>query len=65
MSPSDYLTLLRIERAKELLRETDLSVKEISGAVGYFDVPGFVRRFKKYIGTTPAQYRKNYDSQES
>jgi len=57
MSPSDYLTLIRIERAKELLKETDLRVKEISGAVGYEDDHVFMRRFKKYVGKTPAQFR--------
>lgn len=57
ISPSDYLTILRMEQAKVLLKETDLKVKEISVKVGYMDVHVFIRKFKKYTGTTPGQYR--------
>lgn len=57
MSPSDYLALLRMEQAKELLRTTDMRVKEVSLAVGYEDDHVFMRRFKKYVGKTPGQYR--------
>lgn len=57
MSPSDYLTLVRMEYAKELLRTTDMRVKEVSMAVGYEDDHVFMRRFKKYTGKTPGQYR--------
>lgn len=60
MSPSDYLTLLRIEKAKKLLRESTLSIKEICSAVGYYDVPNFTRRFKKYTAQTPVQFRQEY-----
>ncbi|MBQ8639034.1 MAG: helix-turn-helix transcriptional regulator [Lachnospiraceae bacterium] len=57
MSPSDYLAVLRLERAKQLLRETTMLVKEVSQAVGYEDDHVFMRRFKKYVGMTPGQYR--------
>ncbi len=60
MSPSDYLALIRIEHAKELLRRTDMKVKEISLAVGYEDDHVFMRRFKRDVGKTPAQFRKEY-----
>jgi len=59
MSPSDYLLLLRMEKAKALLTETDLSVKDICVAVGYYDASGFIRRFRKHMDMTPAQYRKS------
>lgn len=59
MNPSEYLTVLRINRAKELLLKTSLSIKEISGAVGYYDVPGFIRRFKRYTAQTPLQFRQS------
>jgi AraC-like DNA-binding protein len=65
MSPSDYLTLLRIERAKELLCETDLAVKEICGAVGYSDQRGFMRRFKQYTAKSPTQFRQEYGKESS
>lgn len=57
ISPSDYLVILRMEQAKNLLRETRLQVKEISLEVGYEDARVFMRRFKKYTGMTPGQYR--------
>lgn len=57
VSPSDYLANLRMEKAKELLRETNMLVREISAAVGYEDAHVFMRRFKKYAGMTPGQYR--------
>ena len=57
ISPSDYLAILRMEQAKTLLKETELQVKEISIAVGYEDAHVFLRRFKKYTGLTPGQYR--------
>jgi len=57
ISPSDYLAIVRIENAKVLLRETQLLVKEVSAAVGYEDDHVFTRRFKRYVGKTPGQYR--------
>lgn len=57
MSPSDYLAIIRMECAKSLLKETDMKVKEVSLAVGYEDDHVFMRRFKKYTGKTPGQYR--------
>lgn len=59
VSPSDYLASLRMEQAKKLLRETGQLIKEISLAVGYEDDHVFMRRFKKYTGKTPGQYRKD------
>lgn len=58
ISPSDYLAVVRLDRAKELLRTTDQLVKQVSEAVGYEDDHVFIRRFKKYTGKTPGQYRK-------
>lgn len=57
ISPSDYLAMIRIENAKVLLKDTSLLVKEVSSAVGYEDDNVFTRRFKKYVGKTPGQYR--------
>lgn len=57
ISPSDYLAIIRMENAKTLLKETQLRVKEISAAIGYEDDHVFMRRFKKYVGKTPGQYR--------
>lgn len=57
MNFSNYLATLRIDRAKELLRTTDMSVDEISSAVGYTNVTSFGRKFKQEVGLTPTQYR--------
>ncbi|MDF2923543.1 MAG: transcriptional regulator, AraC family protein [Paenibacillaceae bacterium] len=53
----DYVTQYRIDKAKELLRETDLPIAVISEAVGYQRV-NFMRVFKKLEGITPNQYRQ-------
>ena len=58
MGPSEYLAIIRMEKAKELLRDTNMKVKEISNEVGYEDDHVFMKRFKKYVGKTPLQYRK-------
>lgn len=56
--PSDYLSTLRMEKAKELLRETNMLIGDITLAVGYEDAHVFRRRFKQYTGMTPGQYRE-------
>lgn len=57
----EYLTELRIEKAKELLRETDMKINDISEQVGYQN-SYFNRIFKKQEGMTPSQYRDNWDN---
>ena len=56
-SPREYLRLLRIHRASELLRTTTLSVKDIAGRVGYPDPLHFSRQFKAFQGVAPRDYR--------
>ncbi len=51
------LNATRIEAAKQLLEETELSVNEISGRVGYLYSNAFIRFFKKQTGITPGQYK--------
>ena len=55
---SSYLTALRMQKAKELLKTTTFKVYEISEMVGYHNVEHFNRMFKKLNGITPARYRK-------
>ncbi len=55
-----YLSSVRFEEAKRLLRETPLSVAEICQKVGYNDVKHFSRLFEKNFGVTPASYRRLY-----
>ena len=54
----EYLTSVRIEKAKELLTESDMSMKEICGACGYTDPNYFSRSFKKNVGVTPTEYKE-------
>jgi YesN/AraC family two-component response regulator len=53
-----YLVWVRLEAAKYLLKETSLSVAEIAEAVGYTDANHFSVRFRKNVGRTPNQFRK-------
>ena len=54
---SNYLDNLRLDKAKKLLKETELSLKEILDSIGYVDPTNFIRKFKKSEGLTPMQYR--------
>jgi AraC-like DNA-binding protein len=54
----EYLTALRMERARVLLRGTALPLNEIAARVGYDSDLAFARTFKRLVGTTPTRYRK-------
>lgn len=58
MAPIDYLTGLRLEKAKELLCSLDLSISEIAERCGYEDPSHFSRVFKKAQGIPPSVYRR-------
>jgi AraC-like DNA-binding protein len=53
-----YLIRLRLTRALPLLRDTNLSIAEVSHQVGFSDQSYFDRRFKRQFGVTPVQYRR-------
>lgn len=53
----EYLTGIRIEKAKELLSTTEYSMKEICTMCGYSDPNYFSRSFKKNVGVTPTEYK--------
>lgn len=55
---SNFLTEVRIENARELLRTTDMKMYEISGNVGYNSVEHFNRMFKKVCGVSPSVYKR-------
>lgn len=54
----DYLAKLRLERAEKLLMESNDTVQDIAGQVGYTNPMTFIRGFKKHFGMTPGDYRK-------
>jgi AraC-like DNA-binding protein len=59
-SPVAFIQHLRINRAQEILRTTQIPVEEIAGQVGYNDERHFHRLFKNVTGLTPGIYRKLY-----
>jgi AraC-like DNA-binding protein/ligand-binding sensor protein len=59
MNFSDYLNKVRIDKSKELLTSTDMSILDIALYTGYEDQSYFTKVFKKYTDTTPHKYRKS------
>ena len=61
MGISSYLRLKRIEKAKEYLQNSSLSLKEISYKVGFNDYNYFSQIFKKIVGISSKEYRKKFE----
>ncbi len=59
----EYLTLLRVNKARELLRDETLNITRISSGSGFSEHKHLDAAFKKYFATTPTQYRKKYVNQ--
>jgi AraC-like DNA-binding protein len=59
LSFGDYIRKLRIEKAVQLLRDTDRSLSEIAYLTGFSDQSHFNRIFKKFMGQNPSVYRKD------
>ena len=53
---TQYVTELRINKAKELLKTTKMSLNEVSEAVGFNDYFYFIKKFKREVGITPGKY---------
>jgi two-component system, response regulator YesN len=53
----DYLTKIRIEKAKVLLRNVKIKTYEVGQMVGYEDATYFSKVFKKVVGVSPSEYR--------
>lgn len=60
MNPMKFVASLRIERAKELLKQEGLTVSSVANEVGFKDLSNFIRQFKKTTGVTPRTYRGTY-----
>jgi two-component system response regulator YesN len=65
ISFSVYLTDLRLEKAQELLIQTDLTVQEIGFKVGYNAPAYFIKQFKSKSGYTPSDYRRQHQDRKS
>ncbi len=60
MSPKEYLTEVRIRKAKELLANTDSPINTIAQSVGYEDPQQFAKIFKQKTNLTASDYRKSF-----
>ena len=58
-TPIEYVNNYRIERACEQLLSTEMSITDIGLNCGFNEISYFIKTFRKAIGTTPHQYRKN------
>lgn len=62
ISIPDYITKIRIDNAKKLLKDTDKTIQKIAEETGFLSSSVFIRVFKKVEGITPGAYRKLYES---
>ncbi len=60
-SMTEHIAALRFQKAKRLLRETDLPASRIAGQVGYQSAGYFFTAFRKFTGMTPEEYRRSGD----
>ena len=60
VSFAQYLKKKRLEKAKKLLIETDLSIKQVAFEIGVGNETNFIRTFKQAFRETPGEYRKNH-----
>jgi transcriptional regulator GlxA family with amidase domain len=59
-TPIDYVHALRVEAAKLMLEDDKEFIDDIALAIGYADPASFRRLFRRYVGLTPAAYRKAF-----
>ncbi|AGF54090.1 two-component system response regulator YesN [Clostridium saccharoperbutylacetonicum] len=59
-----YLDKIRIEKAKLLLVDDNLKVYQVCEKIGYKNIDYFHSKFKKYVGTSPLSYKKQFDKEE-
>lgn len=64
MSVQEYLLRVRMQKAKELIKATDLQIQEIGKRVGYDDQLNFSRIFRKYEGVSPSEFRREINDPE-
>ena len=57
-----HLLMLRMEKAKALLINTDMPIGIVADSIGYSDQSAFTRRFQKYYGVLPSQYTKRSET---
>lgn len=60
VSPKEYIIEKKMSYAQELLKNSDLSITDIAKSVGYNDVLGFSKLFKKKVGISPQKYKADF-----
>lgn len=60
IAPLKYLNTVRMDKAKQLLLDTDYTIVEIGNAVGIANTTHFINQFKKETGDTPLKYRQHH-----
>ena len=56
--PIEYLTQVRVDKAKQLLKFPPYSIKDVAKAVGFADALYFSKKFKHYTGMSPSKFSK-------
>ena len=59
LTPTQYVTKLRVDKAAELLRQEEVKILEIAYLTGFQSLSNFYRCFKGQVGFTPREYRNN------
>ncbi len=59
-SVNDYITGIKLDRSKELLSESEISINDISNMLGFSNVTYFTKFFKKHVGIAPTAFRKKF-----
>ena len=60
ITPSDFIKKYRMEKAAQLLLETDMSIQEVIESIGISSRPYFYKEFADKYGTTPKNYRAHH-----
>jgi len=58
-SPNEFMRMIRLKRAAQLLKQTDMRIAEITYKVGFNDLQYFRSAFKKQYGMAPSQYKEH------
>lgn len=64
-APGYYLRRLRIEHARRLLRDSEMTLSQVAQTIGYYDQSHFTTVFRRVTGTTPARYRARHTASRS
>jgi len=63
MTAYAFVEQVRMFQAMESLKQSAASITQVALNCGFYDHSAFVKRFKKFTGTTPLRFRQNYQSQ--